>query len=263
MIFECQGDGQTAYQLDPALPDRLFCSNQEWIGQHPRCVAINRQQQPHFALTGNDRVLLMHPLIRASPASSPPPLSLSLSFFVASSPPRLSVARFLFNQPAPAQPKSVGSLQEIQTTTTKKSLASSTRWKMRFSSLQNTTRKFIGISSLHHINRTPMGGFISFFSFQCLFFFYIRLLLFYLRPPKSRNKRIEKEIGCRVRVFVVRCRWVLFNGPSYHSFEIVSTDDPALRGRQVLAIGRKNISVFLSFFFFVKEKKRRKQIQHQ
>jgi hypothetical protein len=57
VIFECQDTD--VYQLDPMLPDRLFCSNHEWIGQHPKCVTINRQQQPHFALTGNDRVSLM------------------------------------------------------------------------------------------------------------------------------------------------------------------------------------------------------------
>ncbi|KAI9557484.1 hypothetical protein GHT06_017312 [Daphnia sinensis] len=56
VIFECQDTD--VYQLDPTLPDRLFCSNQQWIGQHPKCVTINRQQQPHFAVTdgasGND-----------------------------------------------------------------------------------------------------------------------------------------------------------------------------------------------------------------
>ena len=41
----------------------MFQSPIKWIGhprpEHPRCVAIHRQQQPYFAPTGNDRVLLM------------------------------------------------------------------------------------------------------------------------------------------------------------------------------------------------------------
>ena len=71
VIFECQDTD--VYQLDPMLPDRLFCSNHEWIGQHPKCVTINRQQQPHFALTGNDRVSLMAPSL--------PPFILFFSFW--------------------------------------------------------------------------------------------------------------------------------------------------------------------------------------
>lgn len=80
VIFECQDTD--VYQLDPMLPDRLFCSNQEWIGQHPKCVTINRQQQPHFALTGNDRVSLMAPSLSDSfliPFSSLPGF---LSYFL-------------------------------------------------------------------------------------------------------------------------------------------------------------------------------------
>ena len=62
-FYECDDD----YELDNTRPDRVYCSDEQWVGDEPKCMQIhddegeeeNTEEEGELVTTNGDNMLMM------------------------------------------------------------------------------------------------------------------------------------------------------------------------------------------------------------